>query len=98
MIRPHQLRIRADAPRRRPRPGLGWLLGAGLLTAACSRSPSDRAREAAAELHSWDATLRLLGDAESSGALPRAFAADARQAVERKRERSEAKLRQATAR
>jgi hypothetical protein len=101
MMRLRAAPIAARTPDRRHDHGLhrGLLLVAPVwiaaaLLAACTQSPADKAREAAMELRSWEASLQLLDDAEAGGAVPIRFAADARRTLEQERDRAEQKREQ----
>jgi hypothetical protein len=63
---------------------------------ACGRSAAQQAAQAAQELHSWEATLRLAEAQQRRGAIPPGFAAQVRRAGAAGRTAAEAKLRKAT--
>ena len=70
---------------------LAWIVALG----GCGKSSADKARDAAATLTSWDATLRLLEAQEARGAVPRVYAQQVRRAAEEARSKAKAKLQQA---
>ena len=67
----------------------GWKVTVCLLFAGCGRSASGTMERATAELHSWEATLTLLEQAEARGAVPAEFARQLRQAAAEERRKAE---------
>jgi hypothetical protein len=84
------------ASRQPPTACLLMTLGCVLLT-ACGRSAADQARQAAAEVRSWDATLDLVARQRASGSLPQQFAQQVRRRALEGRAQAEAKRRKASA-
>jgi hypothetical protein len=66
-----------------------------LALASCGRSAESKAREAQAQLRSWDATLELTEHERARGAIPEGFAAQVRRAGDEERPKLEAQLRKA---
>ena len=71
---------------------------AGVLLAACARSPAKQARDASEALQSWSATVELTDRARVQGAISERFAEQVRQAAAEERAAAEARLRKARGR
>ena len=69
-----------------------------LLFAGCGGSAEGTAERAAAERHSWEATLALLEEEAARGAVPAEFAQQVRQAAEEERRKAEAQRERARSR
>jgi hypothetical protein len=73
----------------------GLTLAGGALVTACTKSPEDKAEEAAKTLASWQATVHLLEEQRSRGALPGQFVQQVLRAAAEAREEAAAQHRAA---
>jgi hypothetical protein len=64
-----------------------WLLACALIT-ACGQSSQAKAEQATTALRSWEATLSLVEQEQSRGAVPAKFAEQLRRAAEDERSKA----------
>jgi len=74
----------------------GLAVGWAALVTSCAKSPEAKAKEASAQLASWQATLRLLEEQRARGAVPERYARQVARAVEQGRAQALGRLRAAS--